>query len=188
MKKGTIFKNLWAGYECYFVYQGQARSAKNESSKVRGIGLHNAHGKWEVKMNAQYYTNSLRDEEHFPEVGLIDIGKVLLNALLEAVGIRRQYGRWIPCPMFMPEEHDTVFAKFKGTDKWRPGMFEKRSDTVLATVEYEDGARIVRAMYTIDGEWKCEFALKKFKVVGWMPYPDPLQPGEAEGGEHEHTE
>lgn len=84
----------------------------------------------------------------------------------------------------MPEEHDTMFKKFKSTDKWRPGMFEKRSDTVLATVEYEDGTRIVRSMHTIGGEWKCEFMLMKFRVVCWMPYPEPMMPGEEENNEH----
>ena len=32
---------------------------------------------------------------------------------------------WIPCEVDMPEEHDSMFAKFIGTDKWKGAMFEK---------------------------------------------------------------
>ena len=39
----------------------------------------------------------------------------------------------------MSEEHDSIFAKLKGTDEWKPAMFEKISKNVLATVEYDDG-------------------------------------------------
>lgn len=46
---------------------------------------------------------------------------------------------WIPVTKKMPEEHDSIFAKLKGTDEWKPAMFEKISKNVLATVEYDDG-------------------------------------------------
>ena len=32
---------------------------------------------------------------------------------------------WIPVSERLPEEHDSIFAKFKGTDNWKRGMFEK---------------------------------------------------------------
>lgn len=34
-----------------------------------------------------------------------------------------------------PPEHESIFYKFKGTDKWRPGMFEMTSGEVLVTIE-----------------------------------------------------
>lgn len=33
---------------------------------------------------------------------------------------------WIPVKERLPEEHDSIFAKFKGTDNWKRGMFEKK--------------------------------------------------------------
>ena len=41
---------------------------------------------------------------------------------------------WILCSDRMPEEHDSIFAKLKGTDKWNDNMHEKVSDWVNVTV------------------------------------------------------
>lgn len=38
--------------------------------------------------------------------------------------------KWIPVSERLPEEKETIFAKLKGTDKWRSAMFEKMSDDV----------------------------------------------------------
>lgn len=89
MKKGTIFRNLWAGYETYFVYQSSVWSYKNEPPKVQGYGMAFVNGKWKVK-KAQYYTRDLQnDTEHFPVVGHIDVDKVLIDAILAAIGERK---------------------------------------------------------------------------------------------------
>ena len=42
--------------------------------------------------------------------------------------------RWISVDEEMPEEHDSIFAKFKGTDKWCDSFWEKRSNTVLVVL------------------------------------------------------
>ena len=42
---------------------------------------------------------------------------------------------WIRVNDEMPVERDSMFAKFKGTNKWKTGMFEKVSRNVLVTVE-----------------------------------------------------
>lgn len=34
-------------------------------------------------------------------------------------------GGWIACSERMPEEHDSMFSKLKGTDKLKDDMFEK---------------------------------------------------------------
>lgn len=39
----------------------------------------------------------------------------------------------------MPEERESIFARFKGTDKWQDVMFEKTSRKVEVTVEDEGG-------------------------------------------------
>lgn len=83
--------------------------------------------------------------------------------------------KWIPCSEYLPEEHDSMFAKFIGTDKWDNAMFEKISEDVNVTVEYENGKRRTITLHTIDGKWKTD-SIAKFKVIAWQPLPDPYQP------------
>ena len=83
---------------------------------------------------------------------------------------------WIPVTERLPEEHDSLFAKFKGTPQWSVGMFEKMSDTVMTTVELEDGTRKVLSTRTFDGKWSLENAtIIKKKVIAWMPLPEPYK-------------
>lgn len=79
---------------------------------------------------------------------------------------------WIPCSERLPEERESIFAKFKGTDKWKSAMFEKISDEVNVTVEYADGTRKVETLRTIDGKWNATCRVAKFKVVAWQPLPE----------------
>ncbi len=81
---------------------------------------------------------------------------------------------WILASEKMPEEHDSIFAKFKGTKNWKNGMFETISDTVLVTVHGEDGGTAVVPAHTVSGEWRGESLLiETYKVVAWMPLPEP---------------
>ena len=87
---------------------------------------------------------------------------------------------WIPVTKKMPEEHDTMFAKYWGTDRWNEYMFRGRSDLVEVTVELEDGTRYTDASRTRDGKWDTEMnhgAVKK-KVVAWKPMSAPYKEGE----------
>lgn len=79
---------------------------------------------------------------------------------------------WIKCTDRMPEEHDTIFAKLKGTDKWRSAMFAQSSDDVRVVVVFADGTRRVSHSQTIDGEWECEKRPVKRTVTHWMPNPE----------------
>lgn len=85
---------------------------------------------------------------------------------------------WIPCSERLPEEHDSIFAKLKGTDKWYDAMFEKISDDVNATVEFEDGTRKTMTLHTNDGKWNTNNRIVKFNVIAWQPLPKPFQKGE----------
>ena len=80
---------------------------------------------------------------------------------------------WIKCDNQMPEEHDSMFAKYYGTEKWSPCMFKKTSDFVLATAEFPDGKRYVLSAHTIDGVWKHN-SISEIKIVAWKPYPLPM--------------
>ena len=86
-------------------------------------------------------------------------------------------GEWIPVCERLPEEHESVFAKAKGTDKWSVGMFEGSSDDVNVTVEFADGTRATKTSHTLDGVWECEkrFTLWEMKVIAWMPLPEPYK-------------
>lgn len=86
--------------------------------------------------------------------------------------------KWIPVTERLPEEHDSIFAKLKGTEKWEKGMFTKVSDYVLVTVKCEDGImEKCQVAKTRDGEWKNDFfrAFRSAKVIAWMPFPEPYE-------------
>lgn len=87
---------------------------------------------------------------------------------------------WIPVSERLPEEHDSIFAKLYGTDKWSDALWRTQSKEVLVTLEYEDGIRTVKSSHTTDGKWSIEkkTTLSKFKVVAWMKLPEPYKENE----------
>lgn len=89
---------------------------------------------------------------------------------------------WIPVSEKLPDEHDSIFAKFYGTDKWDDAFWRTSSKEVLVTIEYEGGIRGVTSSYTTDGKWEIEKRVKfrKCKVVAWMPLPKPYKEKENE--------
>lgn len=56
-------------------------------------------------------------------------------------------------------------------------MFEKRSDDVNVTVEFEDGKRKTMTLHTCDGKWMTALRIVKFKVIAWQPLPEPYVRG-----------
>ena len=82
---------------------------------------------------------------------------------------------WIMCDVKMPEERDSIFAQFKETDKWKNSMFERMSEFVNATVEFEDGTRMVKTLHTVDGKWHMGSVFLKYKVIAWQPLPEPFK-------------
>lgn len=84
---------------------------------------------------------------------------------------------WIPVSERLPEEHDSIFAKLYGTDKWSNALWRTQSKEVLVTIEYEDGVRTVKSSHTTDGKWVIEKRAKfsKCKVVAWMSFPKPMK-------------
>lgn len=85
---------------------------------------------------------------------------------------------WIPISERLPEEHDSVFAKLYGTDKWRSELWRTTSNIVIATIKYNDGMVIVKDAFTHDGEWTVEKRNTNCKVIAWMPFPNPYKLGE----------
>lgn len=89
----------------------------------------------------------------------------------DALALQREQN-WVKCSDRMPEEHNSIFAKLKGTDKWKSAMFEKSSDDVRIVEVFEDGTRRVYHSHTIDGEWDIEKQPIKRTVTHWMPNPE----------------
>ena len=97
-----------------------------------------------------------------------------IQEIMNEYGRQKEHG-WIPVDERLPEEHDSIFAKLKGTEHWKKGMFEKTSDYVLVTVKYDDGTILVRQAHTIDGRWKTDIKFLNGKVIAWMPFPEPYK-------------
>ena len=81
---------------------------------------------------------------------------------------------WIPVSEKMPGERDSIFAKFKGTDKWKEAMFEKISKDVLVTILFKQSL-FVQSAHTVVGQWKNDLLKFGGKVVAWMPFPEPYR-------------
>lgn len=99
--------------------------------------------------------------------------EVLLDRTIRIVQEQPKVNEWIPIEERLPEEHDSIFAKLKDTDKWNKAMFEKISDDVNVTIEFDDGIRKTITMHTRDGEWSIRNTFKHFKVIAWQPLPNP---------------
>lgn len=84
---------------------------------------------------------------------------------------------WIPCSERMPEEHDSMFAKLKGTDRWCNGMFAKASDIVIVTVMDKNGDVTTTYSHTTDGKWSCGLLKMNtsYQIIAWQPLPEPCQ-------------
>lgn len=96
--------------------------------------------------------------------------------ILSAANMERSEdcGGWIYCGdgKNMPEEHNSIFKPFKGTEKWKQAMFETTSNEVEVTVEFEDGTRKTMTAHTLDGKWKVDTFVKN-KVISWKPFSEP---------------
>lgn len=68
--------------------------------------------------------------------------------------------RWIPVSERMPEEHDSIFARLKGTSKWNEAMFERTSYKVICRRNSFDEN-------SAHGRWKMEINTSNFQ---WYRY------------------
>lgn len=84
--------------------------------------------------------------------------------------------KWIPCSEQMPEEHDSIFKRYYGTDKWRNTMFQSSSKKVITTCEFADGTRFTETDMTCDGKWRTDEYPPR-TVIAWMPLPEPYREG-----------
>lgn len=83
--------------------------------------------------------------------------------------------KWIPVSERLPDEHNSIFAKLYGTDKWDNMFWRTTSNRVIATIKYSDVTVIVKEAFTHDGEWTVEKRNINCKVIAWMPFPEPYK-------------
>lgn len=89
---------------------------------------------------------------------------------------------WFPVELSMPKEYPSIFAKFKGTSKWKKGMFEKVSKEVNVTLENDEGKAVTTHAHTYDGIWNCDLLRinPAYRVIAWKPLPYPFRPVRSE--------
>lgn len=102
-----------------------------------------------------------------------------LETLQELVDKAESF-EWIPVSEKLPDEHDSIFAKLYGTDKWDNMLWRTTSNRVIAIIKYNDGTVIVKEAFTHDGEWTVEKKNINCKVIAWMPFPKPYKEKENE--------
>lgn len=127
-----------------------------------------------VKERLKQYKQELEKQTQY-KAGLPGSALDIVNVLLSDVEEDEIENGWIPVSERLPEEHDSIFAKFKGTDNWKNGMFEKTSKYVIATVMYDDGTILAERAHTTDGIWKTEKPVLGGKVIAWKPLPEPYK-------------
>ena len=124
--------------------------------------------------NLKQDISQFRHEDLWPYAQAIDEVITILKEHQEDV----EQNEWIKCSDRMPEEQETIFAKFKGTDKWSPAMFAQSSEDVRVVIVFADGTRRVSHSHTIDGKWECEKSPLKRTVTHWMPNPELPKEGD----------
>ena len=84
--------------------------------------------------------------------------------------------QWIPVSERLPEEHESVFAKYYNTPKWNNSMWLKESDKMFVSVEVPGNEIIVDTAKMIDGKWFFGLSFVDKKVIAWMPLPEAYKP------------
>lgn len=79
-----------------------------------------------VKERLKQYKQELEKQTQY-KAGLPGSVLDIVNTLLVDLEEEKMENGWIPVNERMPEEHNSIFAKFKGTDNWKKGMFKKTS-------------------------------------------------------------
>ena len=111
--------------------------------------------------------------DHKNEVGKYHI--TAPSAVVKDLPPAKPEQRWIPVSERLPEEHESMFARFYGSERWNRSMWLRQSDRVLVTSELADGTRINETARTRDGEWKPDHTILKREIVAWMPMPKPYK-------------
>ena len=83
--------------------------------------------------------------------------------------------RWIPVTERLPEETDSIFARYYGTERWFNSMFRKRSKEVIVTTRFKDGTLHTETAHTNDGKWWFDIKGIQRDVIAWCEMPEPYK-------------
>lgn len=131
--------------------------------------------KYQEKLNT--IVDAIRDYVSYREFDSLPSENEIYGAmaLLRKLVNKAESFEWIPVSEGLPKEHDSIFAKLYGTDKWTSALWRTTSNIVIATIKYNDGTVIVKEAFTHDGEWTVEKRNTNCKVIAWMPMPEPYK-------------
>lgn len=102
---------------------------------------------------------------------LEEYGKTWIAYAYPPANIDRE--KWVSVEDHLPPEHDSIFKRYKGTDKWVDGMFESLSEDVIVSVKFGDGKKKTYSAHTKEGKWTGLPQFGHPVVTHWMPFPDP---------------
>lgn len=160
-------------------YEDYKELIKEEYEKL-GIEVFKAMNKYKEALNT--IVDAIRDYVSYREFDLLPSENEIYGAmaLLRKLVNKADSFEWIPVSKKLPDEHDSIFAKLYETDVVNDMLWRTRSKEVLVTIEYENGERTVKSSHTTDGKWWIEkgTTLSKFKVIAWMPMPEPYKENE----------
>ena len=84
-------------------------------------------------------------------------------------------GGWISVANGLPNEHDSLFAKYPRFSKY---MWAKESDDVIVYVRFPDGSGRSTEGRLHDGKWHTKISPSLEPVIThWMPLPEPPEEG-----------
>ena len=89
-------------------------------------------------------------------------------------------GGWISNFDGQPEQHESCFAHWYGTKKWRKEMWKEESDKVIVAIKFPSGLRETTTGRLFDGKWKIDAPSSLNPIVTvWIPMPKPPYGGDA---------
>lgn len=104
--------------------------------------------------------------------GLKNASTVSLPDALRAAGWREE--GWVSVKDRLPEETESMFARFYATEKWDRAMWKNESEAVLVCVRFPDGWKKVTIGRLRDGKWNTTVSkVLPHEVTHWMPLPEP---------------
>lgn len=120
----------------------------------------------------QYFTIAVpENEEQAKAYFWARKGIITLRSMPEDADTNVGGSGWISVKDRMPDEHDSMFARFYGTEKWSGAMFKTCSDLVVVSYN-ANGQNLISTAITRDGKFRFQTVLAG-EVTHWMPLPEP---------------
>ena len=82
---------------------------------------------------------------------------------------------WISVEDRLPEMHESIFAKFYGSELWTQAMWREESDRMIVRIVFPDGTKSVGTGRLYDGKWRTDIVSRTLnpRITYWRPMPEP---------------